>query len=204
MEFSIYFGENEEKLAAGCGFTEAGLWRNFSLSEETGIILDDRFLPDRRGLAAARRALADWEGLLICDFERSPAPLPAELVKALAGAQVVLPPAWADLPHAAVLIGPWTGEVPFPRWLEAQRARYGAVVLDGLPLRAAAAPGRAREPWPGPLPETGFPCPGLGCLHRRLEDGRVVFWDTRETLAARICAAGVPVIVFSEDWDKLE
>ena len=166
-------------------------------------MVDDRFLPDRRGAEAARRALGRWKGLVICDFEGAPSPLLSELVKALAGARVVLPPAWAALPHAAVLVGPWTGELPFSRWLENQRARYGEIVLDGLPLRAAAAPGGPREPWPGSLPAMGFPCPGLGSLHRRLPDGRVLFWDTRETVKARICAAGIPVIVFSEDWERL-
>ena len=204
MGISIYFGDREEALAGGFGFTEAGLWRQLPFREETtGLIIDDRFLPEGRGIEAARRALAGWTGLVICDFERPPSRLLTELAEALAGAQTVLPPAWAALPHGAVLVGPWMGETPFPRWLAEQRARYGAVVLDGLPLRAAAAPGGAWKPWTGPLPETGFPCPALGCLHRRLPDGRLLFWDTRETLAGRIRSADVPVIVFSEDWERL-
>ena len=169
-----------------------------------GIIIDDRFLPERRGLAAARRALEGWKGLLICDFERDPSPLSVELVRSLSGARVVLPPAWAALPHAAVLVGPWTGEVSFSRWLKDRQARYGALVLDGLPLRAAADPGGSWEPWTRPLPGHGFPCSGLGCLHRRLPDGRIVFWDTQKTLLERIKTAGVPVIVFSEDWEQLQ
>ena len=205
MGISIYFGDRGEVLAGGFGFTEAGLWRGGALPEGTaGLIVDDRFLPDRRGLEAARRALGGRKELLIFDFERSPSPLSAELIRDLAGARAVLPPAWAALPHEAVLIGPWTGEAPFPRWLAAQRERYGPVILDGLPLRAAAAPGGNWAPWTGSLPETGFPCPGLGCLHRRMEDGRILFWDNRETLTARIRTADVPVIVFSEDWERLE
>ena len=169
-----------------------------------GLIVDDRFLPDRRGLAAARQALGGWRGLLIFDFERPPSPLAAELVRALSGARRVLPPAWAELPHAAVLVGPWPGRPAFPRWLEARRARYGEVILDAAPLRAVAAPGGPWKPWPAPLPDEGFPCPALGCLHRRLPDGRLLFWDTKETLRTRLRSAGVPAIVFSADWAGFE
>ena len=92
----------------------------------------------------------------------------------------------------------------FPRWLEAQRNCYGRVILDAAPLRAAAAPGGPRRFWEGPPPERGFLCPGLGCLHRRLEDGTVLFWDTAQTLSARLAAAEVPAVVFRADWDQSE
>ena len=202
MEISICFGEREEALAGGFGFTAAGAWRGGALpAGAAGLILDDRFLPDRQGLAAARQALAGWRGLLILDFERPPSPLLSELARSLAGARTVLPPAWAELPHEAVLIGPWPGRPAFPLWLEGQRARYGEGILDAAPLRASAVPGGPLEPWAGPVPESGFACPGLGCLHRRLPEGRIVFWDTRETLTARLRAAKVPAIVFSADWE---
>lgn len=211
MSISVYLWENGMKfpggaaLIPGFGFTEGGLWRARPVPAGTaGLIVDDRFPPDRRGLAAARQALAERKELLIFDFERPPSPLLAELLRALGGKRAVLPPAWAALPHAAVLIGPWTGERPFPRWLEAQRNCYGRVILDGAPLRAAAAPGGPRRLWEGPLPEQGFPCPGLGCLHRRLEDGTVLFWDTAQTLSARLAAAEVPAVVFRADWDPPE
>ncbi len=191
-------------LIPGFGFTEGGLWRARPIpAGAAGLIVDDRFPPDRRGLAAARQALAERTELLIFDFERPLSPLLAELLQALGGKRTVLPPAWAALPHAAVLVGPWTGEHPFPRWLEAQRNCYGRVILDAAPLRAAAAPGGPRRVWEGPPPERGFPCPGLGCLHRRLEDGTLLFWDTQQTLSARLAGLDVPVIVFRADWESL-
>lgn len=211
MKTCVYFAESMElssgptHLALGYGFHPTGLWRNLPLpAGAAGLVVDDRFAPDRRGAAAARQALSAWEGLVIFDFERPRQPLLAELITALAGREVVLPPAWAGLPHGAVLIGPWRGGGSFANWLQAQRRRYGRVVLDGAPLRHRAVPGRSWTPWSGSLPARGFSCPGPGCLHCRRSDGSVLFWDTRQTLMARLEAADVPSIVFRSDWDVLE
>ena len=206
------------RLVRGWGFTPEGRWRPLPLpTGAAGLLLDDRFPPSDRGAAEALRALDAWEGLILLDLERPPGPgtaALAELIRQLAGHRPVLPPAWADLPHAAVLIGPRIGG-DFPRWLAQQRRRDPAVVLDALPLRHAAQPrsgtqaalsppGTGWRPRAGPLPGSGFPCPGAGCLHRRLPDGSVLLWDTRETLTQRCRAAGVPCLVFREDWERLE
>lgn len=206
MKTYIYTAENPggAELAGGFGFTAAGLWRGGALPPgAAGLMLDDREPPSPRGLEAARAALRAWSGLVVLDFERPPDAWAEQLTRGLDPARVLLPPAFARLPHGAVLIGPWMGGGSFARWLTQQRERYGAVVLDGLPLRTAARPGGARTRWTGPLPDAGFPCPGAGCLHRRLEDGTLLFWDTEQTLRSRIEAAGVPVIVFEADWKRL-
>ncbi|MBQ1679138.1 MAG: hypothetical protein II062_06385 [Oscillospiraceae bacterium] len=207
-----------ERLVRGWGFTPEGRWRPLPLpAGAAGLLLDDRFPPSDRGAAEALRALDAWEGLILLDLERPPGPgtaALAELIRQLAGHGPVLPSAWAALPHGAVLIGPRIGG-DFPRWLAQQRRHCPAVVLDALPLRHAAQPrsgaraalsppGTGWRPWTGPLPGSGFPCPGAGCLHRRLPDGSVLLWDTKETLTQRCRAAGVPCLVFREDWERLE
>lgn len=213
MKTCFYFGENGgdfpggAELVPGYGFTAAGLWRGVALPRPgpgtAGLMADDRNVPSVRGAEAAAAALGDWTGLVVLDFERPPGPGAVRLVRALAGKRLVVPPALAALPHEAVLAGPWSGTGSFSRWLAALKERYGALVLDGAPLRSRTCPGGVPEPWTGPLPEGGFPCPGAGCLHRRLADGSVLLWDTKETLAARSKAAGVPVIVFMQDWEAL-
>ena len=190
-------------LAAGFGFRQDGAWRGGTpLPEAAGLLVDDRFPPSLRGAEAAAGALRGYGGVIVLDFERPPGPGAERLARLLAGQRVVTPPGLAALPHAAVLAGPWRGG-PFDRWLEAQQARYGALVLDGLPLLVRGRPGQPWTPWTGPPPAAGFPCPGAGCLHRRLADGSVLLWDTKATLAARCRAAGVAVIVFAADWEAL-
>ncbi len=210
MKTCIYFAEiggfpsGQPGLLLGRGFTKAGFWRNLPLPEgAAGLAVDDLFPPNPRGLTVARQALSAWEGLIVMDFERALHPGLAALVRALAGKRVILPPAYAALPHAAVLVGPWQGGCPLPRWLAARRSRYGALVLDAAPLRCRVLPGRPPEAWKGALPEEGFPCPGLGCLHRRQADGSVLFWDTKQSLRQRLEAAGVPAIVLGSEWRAL-
>ena len=190
-------------LAAGCGFRQDGAWRGQPLPEAAGLLVDDRFLPDRRGLAAALRSLAQWQGLLVFDFERPRHPLLAELIAGLGEKELAVPPAYGELPHTAVLVGPWPGGGSFDVWISACRERYGALILDGAPLRCRAAPGCAWTPWEGPLPAQGFFCRGLGAMHRRMEDGAILFWDTRETLTDRYRQGELPVILFLEDWERL-
>lgn len=191
------------RLAVGYGFTPQGGWRGLPLpTGAAGLMLDDRWLPDRRGLAAAAEALAAWTAPIVLDFERPPSASASGLIAALAGKTLILPAAYAAQPHAALLAGPWRGGGLLP-WLDRTCRRWGAIWLDALPLRYCQRPGAPRTPWTGPLPGLGFPCPGPGCLHRRLEDGTVLFWDTKETLTARCTAAGVPCIIFREDWERL-
>lgn len=210
MKKCFYFAENQKKISEaacmmpGFGFTADGLWRGIPLPmQEGGLLIDDRHLPNPSGIAAACRSLADWTGLIVLDFERKPAAPLAALARALSGKRVILPPSYAKLPHAAVLIGPWQGEAEFSRWLSQRRACYRHVVLDAMPLRVQCFPGGRRTRWRQKLPESGYPCPALGCLHRRLPDGSFLFWDTRQTLSARLAAAGVSAILFESDWLRL-
>lgn len=210
MKNCIYFVENSSgggrrpALRPGFGFREDGSWRGRPLpAEADGVLVDDRYLPDRRGLETALRILGDWRGPIVLDLERPFSPLLGRLVQALSGADAVVPPAYAGLSNAPVLVGPWPGGGSFAAWMDRQRARYGAAVLDAAPLYCRAVPGGPWEGRTGPVPERGFPCPGAGCLHRRDRDGALWFWDTQETLAARCAAAGVPCIVFAADWEAL-
>ncbi len=221
MKTCVYFAENRKipasggrppapppetagKLRLGYGFTAAGLWRELPLPEPgAGLVADDRFLPNSRGLEAARRVLEAWDGLILLDLERPPQPGLAGLIRDLEGKRLILPPAYGALPHAGVLVGPWRGDRPFLRWLEACRARWGTLFLDAAPLRCRARPGSPLLPWEGALPEEGFPCPGLGCLHRRLEDGSVLFWDSRRSLMERLEPTGVPAVVLASEWQAL-
>ena len=197
-----------ERLVRGYGFTPDGSWRPLALpAHAAGLLIDDRFLPSRPGLDAALRSLADWKGMILLDLERLPgqgSDALTELIRRLAGREPVLPAAWASLPHGAVLAGPRQNRADFMGWLAGQKCRYGSVVLDALPLRCFAPPGQGWQPWTESLPLTGFPCLGVGCLHCRLADGSVLLWDTKETLTERCRSAGVPCLVFREDWERLE
>ena len=209
MKNCVYFVKQSEKMPHGpriapnYGFRPDGAWRGQSLPEGcAGLLLDDRFPPSRRGLEAAAEALAHWTGLIVLDFEKPLRPETEALAARLAGERLVCPPCLAALPHAALLAAPgWGGD--YMRRVEALRARYGELLLDGAPLRHRVRPGGARTPWERALPAEGFPCSGALCLHRRLEDGSLLFWDTKETLTARCWAAGVSVIVFEADWNSL-
>ena len=209
MKTCVYFAETGEKqgavpwLALGYGFTAAGLWRRMPLPETAAaLVLDDRFLPEPQGLEEARRVLDTWPGALLLDFERPPVPRLLALQAELAGRDLAVPPAYAAGPHSAVLTGPWIPGPSFSRWLEAQRKRWGPLVLDGAPVRCLCKPGATPIPWEGPLPEQGFPC-GSGCLHRRMEDGALLFWDTRESLLRRAEEAGLPFLIYRQDWEAL-
>ena len=194
-------------LLRGGGFTAAGHWRAPPLlPEAAGLIVDDRWLPDRQGAAAALRALEAWPGLIVLDLERRPGAAATTLEALLARLpepeRIVLPPVWEALPHGALLIGPRNSGLPLPGLPEAGMKALPCLA-DGPPLRHSARPGRPWAYWAGALPEAGLPCPGPGCLQKRLPDGAVLLWDTKKTLSARCRAAGVPWIVFREDWDAL-
>ncbi len=210
MKKCIYFVSNsgacpeEPRLRRGYGFLRDGGWRPAELPlDAEGVIVDDAFLPSQRGLDEAIRFLNAWNGVILLDFERAGASRLSQLAAALAGKEVVVPPAYAACPHSAILIGPWSGRGAFSRWLHACQARYGAVVLDGAPLRTLMRPGGGCALWCAPLPDSGFPCAGALCLHRRNADGSVLFWDTKQTLTVRSDSAEVPVVVFQEDWSAL-
>ena len=196
---------NCPRLQRGYGFQPDGSWRSLSLpADAAGLVLDDRFLPNPAGLAVALKALSGWAGLLLLDFERPATPLLLRLAQELAGQTLIVPPAYAVLPHWAVLTGPWQGFGCFQHWLARQQERWGAAVLDGAPIRLRVCPGRGRpELWRASLPRSGYPCPGAGCLHRRLEDGSILFWDTAQTLMERCCVSGIPAVIFPEDWKLL-
>lgn len=209
MKISTYFFSAEAEagsglaVAPGYGFTAEGRWRPIPLPRGAGLAVDDRFLPGPEGLREAVAALGRWKGWILWDFERPPAPALSRLLETLQGVEAAVPPTYAGLPHSRVLIGPYVPGSSFGRWLAAQKARYGPVLLDGAPIRHRAFPGRPPEYYPDPLPETGFPCPGAGCLHRRQKDGAVLYWDTCRTVSARCEAAGVPVIAAAADWNAL-
>ena len=207
MKTCIYFAGNAEipapgpRLIPGWGFSEAGLWRRPPAAAGDGLVLDDRFLPEPAALRPAAEAPRAAGCALICDFERPRSPLLAELLALLPAERLVVPEPYADLPHWEVLAGPYLPGISFSRWLQEKQARYGQVVLDAAPLRHRVLPGQAPEPFSGPLPEQGFPCPGAGCL-ARYQAGALLLWDTRETLRRRCEAAGVPTIIFLSDWEK--
>lgn len=210
MKTCIYFAENlrncreAASFVPGFGFSADGLWRSVPLpSRADGILIDDRRLPNRLGLAAAIRALREFEGVIVLDFERRRVPALAELTNGLRGKRLVIPPAYADLPHEAILIGPWQGESGLSHWLSCQREKYGSVMLDALPLCLQCYPGGRRKQWRHAVPESGFFNPALSCLHRRLCDGSILLWDTRQTLHARLEQACVPAILFRSDWEAL-
>lgn len=210
MKKCIYFVSNASDCPDGprlwrdFGFDETGSWRPAAFPQDAqGVIVDDAFLPNPSGLDAAIRFLTAWNGVILLDFERAKTTALSQLAAALAGKEVVVPPAYAACPHSHVLIGPWNGCGSFSRWLRRCQARYGAVVLDGAPLRFQMRPGGKREGWSASLPEQGFPCPGAVCLHRRCKDGAILFWDTQQTLTLRSAAAEAPVVVFQEDWSAL-
>lgn len=210
MKNCIYFvsesaqGAQGPLLRRGYGFQRDGSWRSVALPENAaGLVLDDAFLPDRRGLDAALRCLRAWDGLIVLDFERPCAAALTQLAAALAGKEVVVPASYAACPHSRILIGPWSGCGSFLQWLERLQTHYGAVALDGAPLRFRVQPGGRRALWRAPLPASGFPCHSAGCLHRRLADGSILFWDTLQTLTERSASAGVPVLLFQEDWNAL-
>jgi len=188
----------------GLGFRADGSWRKTTLPlEKSGLMINDRFFPNRAGICDAIHALSDWHGLIVLDFERPFSELLADFAYRLAGKRVLLPPTYFNLPHEAVIIGPWKGKLPFPNWLTIQKKRYGKIVLDAYPLCLRCAPGGRSLPWYGALPSTGFPCPGLGCMHCRISDGSILYWDTRKTLEERLNSTGVPVILFSSDLEAL-
>lgn len=189
-------------LALGYGFTEEGAWRERPLPEAEALAVDDRYLPGPEGLARARQLLQNWPGWILCDFERPPAEPLIRLLEHLAGKTLVVPPAYEAYPHGGILVGPYQPGQSFDRWLQAEKARYGAVVLDGAALRCRVVPGRSPEPWTGPLPEEGHLCPGAGCLLGRDPEGALLFWDSRETLRRRCGESGVPSVILAAEWEE--
>ena len=210
MDNLLHFAAEEKDfpgeafLALGYGFTEEGLWRERPLPEAEALAVDDRFLPTPEGLDRALEVLRGWTGWILCDFERPPAEPLIRLLEGLAGRTVVVPPAYEKHPRWGVLAGPYQPGQSFARWLGKQKERYGRVVLDAAPLRCRVRPGHRPEPWPGPLPEVGFPCPGAGCLCAGASDGSLLFWDTRASLRDRCRRAGAPTIVLAEEWAGLQ
>lgn len=213
MKNCVYFAANSEifapRLAPGWGFDAAGGLRRGAGGPADGVLLDDRFPPKQAAvaeMAAALRAVS----LVVCDFERAPTPALAELVRRLAaaGREVVVPAAWADLPHTAVVVGPYRPGVRFARWLAEKRKQYGALVLDAAPISCFVPFGGAPESETGVTQsgEQSFSaaqerfCPGACCLCRETPKG-VVFRDTRQTLTDR-CRT-VPAVVFEEAWEAL-
>ncbi len=208
MKTCIYFAGNSElsvtgpTLSLGWGFSETGLRHPAPPPGCAGIVLDDRRLPDRCLLDRAEAALRAQGGTVVCDFERPPDPVLEALLTRLRDLELAVPAQYAALPHAAVLTGPYRPDLPFRRWLEAQRAKYGPILLDGAPIRHRVRPGCPPEAWTGPVPEEGRFNPGAGCLTGR-QDGAFLFWDSRETLRPRCEAAGVPVILLWQEWEEL-
>lgn len=213
MKTCVYFAANSENfqpcLTPGWGFDTAGGLRRGADAPADGVLLDDRFLPIRGAAADLTAALREVP-LVVCDFERTPTPALAELVQRLAdaGREVVVPEAWAELPHTAVLVGPYRPRVRFARWLAEKRKQYGALVLDAAPISCFVPFGGAPESETG-LTQSGEQsfsaaqerfCPGACCLCRETPTG-VIFRDTRQTLTAR--CEPVPAIVFAEAWEAL-
>jgi len=113
-----------------------------------------------------------------------------------------VPESCADLPHSAVLVGPYRPPGSFLRWLAGKRRRYGALVLDADPIRVQlrfGSPGRTQAPVPS---GTDWFCAGALCRCVRSGDG-FAFRDTRESLRERCAAAAVPAIVFEAAWAGL-
>lgn len=211
MKTCIYFAGNGDepgpRLHPGWGFSETGLPR-FGGGPGDGVLLDDRWPPRREAIGPMAEALQN-AALVVCDFEKPPSSLLAELVRRLAGKELIVPEICADLPHSAVLVGPYAPPGSFSRWLERKRRRYGRLVLDAEPIRctlrfgAGSPAGVGGGPEPGGLQTPGWrPCPGALCLCRRTADG-FDFRDTHESLPARCAAAGVPAIVFDAAWNAL-
>ena len=204
MKKCIYFAGAGQfpgpRLVPGWGFTETGQPR-FGDGLGDGVLLDDRWPPAREAVGRMAAALRD-AALIVCDFEKPPAPLLAELVRRLAGKELVVPERCAELPHAAVLVGPYALPGGFSRWLADKRRRYGQLVLDAEPIAARIRFGQAaaaERPEPG---GPGLPCPGAICRCAGFAGG-FDFWDTRKSLQARCAAADCPAIVFDAAWAEL-
>ena len=208
MEKFVYFASDREnfpegaRLALGFGFTPGGGWRPRPKPEAEALAVDDRFAPNPTGLREAVRFLREWRGRILWDFERPPGAAFAALLESVGAGDCVLPPAWAALPHAAVLAGPHIPGLSFSRWLAGERERFGALVLDAAPIRHFCAPGCPPRPWTGALPETGLACPGAGCLWARTEGG-FLYWDTQRSLLRRCRAARIPAVVLLREWEAI-
>ena len=166
MKKCVYFASEGDifpdrpGLALGFGFTPDGAWRRRPAPAAEILAVDDRFAPGPAGLSEAARFLREWSGWVLWDLERPPRPEFSGLLRQFGPDRAVVPPAWSAIPHAAVLIGPYTPGRSFARWLEGQRERFGAVVLDGGPIRHRCGPGGRPLPWTGPLPAAGSACRG--------------------------------------------
>lgn len=159
-----------------------------------GVLLDDRNPPALSSIPEAVRLLKRISGPIVCDFERPPSPAADALIRALAGRELIVPEAYAHLPHTAVLVGPYRPGIGFLRWLDEKKSRYGRVVLDGGEIACRVpVPALPSGPVLSPRGE-GFPCPGAMCRYRRSGDS-LVFFDTPQTLRSRAEAAGCPVIL---------
>ena len=205
MKNCIYFAGSGQfsgpRLVPGWGFTETGQPR-FGSGTGDGILLDDRWPPAREAIGRMAEALRG-AAVVVCDFEKAPSPLLASLLARLEGQETVVPESCADLPHSAVLVGPYRPPGSFLRWLAGKRRRYGALVLDADPIRVQlrfGSPGRTQAPVPS---GTDWFCAGALCRCVRSGDG-FAFRDTRESLRERCAAAAVPAIVFEAAWAGLE
>ena len=210
MEKTIYFAAFSEKnspgpgLSLGWGFDETGALRRTGAQ---GPVVDDRNLPAPGAETAAAEALAGTRGPIVLDFERTVCPALERLARALPPGRLVVPPTYAHLPHARVLIGPYRGGEPFVPWLARQRQQYGPLVLDLAPMAWQLAPGGGPVPWYGRAPAGLRYSPALACLWAVVpgpEGPGVALADTRRTLAARQQLAGEPAIVLLDQWQALD
>lgn len=210
MMNSIYFADwgggpaasGRPRLATGWCFDAAGLPvvpGPRGAGDCEGIILDDRNPPAKEAAAKTARLLETIRGPVICDFERPPAAGAEAVIRALAGREVVVPEAYAHLPHTAVLVGPYRPGIGFLRWMDEKKTRYGRVVLDGAKIAYSVRMwGMRADVGIGPREES-FRCPGAMCLYRR-EGAAFVFFDTEKTLLERAEAAGCPVIICNDSF----
>ena len=201
--------ENAQRFAQlGYGFTENG---EFSAPEPQAdlLLLNDRNLPSEEGFLEALAFFREQAAWLLCDFERSPAPLLVSLLKALEPHRLIVPRSYASLPHAAVFLPPYRPICPFRSWLEQNKAKYGSVVLDLQPICCRLSPGsRLQQIKLSELPVgTVFFSDDLLCNYMIVrENGRPIFFffDTEETIEARRSAADAPCIALRQEYQSLK
>lgn len=212
MENMVYFAvfggsapalpQNTCAAYGGFGFEESGKPRIPYLPPRgAAILFDDRIVPAYADLDAARDLLAEYRTVFF-DFEHPKNELLCRLLASVPCPSIVVPPQYAGLCHAFVLVRAYRPSLPFDAYLQAVRRQFRRPVLDLSPISFCLRNGLwQREPVSAQT--GGRLSPKHRCMYRS-QGTELHFFDTKESLLARANACGLPCLLPLSEFEALK